>query len=132
MRGLRIEVPFLPPQSLNPNSRVSWTQEWQDKKIYGTAVYYCAIDARNRTLARLYFDFTPFQVARIDLELVYPVERTRDRDNAIASFKSGLDSLVKAGILMADDSKHLHWGAVTFTISKEDAPKTIITLTEEG
>ncbi len=126
MRTLIISVPMLPPQSVSPNARVHWTRAWQDKRIYGEAVFLCAIDARNRSE-----DFTPFEIARIDLELVYPVERTRDTDNATASFKSGLDSLVHTGILKGDDSKHLHWGNVIITVNKEKTPKTIITLTEE-
>jgi len=123
---LRIEVPLLPPASLSPNARVNWRFEWRDKRIYGEAVFYYAIDARNRS-----DDYTPFEVARIDIELVYPVKRIRDVDNAIASFVSGQNSLVRAGILKGDDHNHLHWGNVMLTVDKDRAPLTIITLTEE-
>ena len=127
MRSLRIEVPMLPPFSVSPNARVSWTAEWQGKKTYGAAVFYCAIDARNRS-----DDFTPYEVARIDIELIFPMERTRDADNAVASLKSGLDGIVRAGIIKGDDHKHLHWGHVNITVDRERAPMTVITLTEEA
>jgi len=126
---LKIEVPFLPPVEYSPNWRGHWAQRYKAGEEYSDAVYYYAIDARNR-----FYDkglFLQFQKACIDLTFVFPDERTRDQDNLIARFKPGLDALVDSLILAGDDSEHLRIGAVTIEIDKDRAPLTIITLTEE-
>lgn len=86
------------------------------------AVFYSCIDYRNRLGGK----FVPLQVARLDLTLVYAVERMRDRDNIISMFKPGLDAVVRAGLIAGDDSKSLHWGNVNIEVDKGRAPLTII------
>lgn len=125
---MRIEVSLLPPVEYSPNWRGAWPQRYQAGRAYGLAVFYYCIDYKNRLGAA----FTPIQVARLDLILVYPVERVRDRDNVIATFKPGLDSLVRAGLIAGDDYKHLHWGEVNIETDKDRAPLTIIELEEIG
>lgn len=121
---MRIEVSQLPPVECSPNWRGHWVQRYQAGRIYGLAVFYCCVDYKNR----LGDAFTPIQVARLDLTLVYPVERVRDRDNLIAMFKPGLDAVVRAGLIAGDDSKHLHWGEVNVVVDPDQAPLTIIDL----
>ena len=123
---MRIEVSQLPPVEYSPNWRGHWAQRYQAGQIYGLVVFYCCVDYKNR----LGDAFTPIQVARLDLTLVYPVERVRDRDNLIAMFKPGLDAVVRAGLIAGDDSKHLQIGKVDILVDPDQAPKTIIDLDE--
>ena len=76
-------------------------------------------------------EFIQIQIARLDLTMVYAVERVRDRDNIISMFKPGLDAVVRAGLIAGDDSKRLHWGDVNIEVDRDRAPLTIIELKEE-
>jgi len=125
---MRIEVSQVPPVEYSPNWRGHWVQRHQAGRTYGLAVFYCCVDYKNC----LGDAFTPIQVARLDLTVVYPVTRVRDRDNLIAMFKPGLDAVVSAGLITGDDSKHLHWGEVNVETDKDRAPLTIIELEEIG
>jgi len=53
-------------------------------------------------------------------------ERIRDADNWLARFKPGMDGLVDAGVLKADDVNHLAVTEVVFVVDAGAAPKTII------
>ena len=125
---MRIEVSQLPPPECSPNSRGYWSQRYKAGRVYGAAVFYSCVNYRNR----LGKDFVPIQVARLDLTVVYAVERVRDRDNIISMFKPGLDAIVRAGLIAGDDSKRLHWGNVTPEVDRDRAPLTIIELEEEN
>lgn len=124
---MRIEVSQLPPIECSPNWRGAWPKRYQAGQVYGLAVFYSCVDYKNR----LGEEFIPIQVARLDLTLVYAVERVRDRDNIISMFKPGLDGIVRAGLIAGDDSKHLHWGNVNVEVDRDRAPLTIIELKEE-
>ena len=122
-------VEMLPPAEYSGNARVHWSRKYKDGIEYGQAVFYCAVDKRNRMLAKR--EAPPrFSVARLDLTFVYSQELTRDRDNLIAMFKPGLDALVTAEVLTGDDMKKLVIGSVNVEVNKELAPRSIITLTE--
>ena len=124
-------VEMLPPAEYSGNARVHWAQKYKAGKAYSRAVFFSAIDKRNRMLAKR--DAPPrFSVARLDLTFVYAQERTRDRDNLIAMFKPGLDALVTADILTGDDMKKLVIGSVNVEVNKELAPRSVITLAEVG
>lgn len=125
---MRIEVPLLPPSPCSPNWRGYWRQRYQAGRVYGLAVFYKCVDYRTRLGSK----FSPIQVARLDLTVVYAVERVRDRDNIISMFKPGLDAIVTAGLIAGDDSKRLHWGKVTVEVDRARAPLTIIELKEEN
>ena len=124
---MRIEIPYVPPVEYSLNWRGSWLQRYRAGREYGLAVFYYCVDVRNR----LGSEFQPIQVARLDLTVVYAVERVRDRDNIISTFKPGLDAIVQAGLIAGDDSAHLHWGEVTIEVDRARAPLTIIELKEE-
>ena len=101
---LTIELPGLPPRELSPNARVHWAVKAKAAREYGQAVFYAAVDARNRS-------GEPAKWKNIDKAKVYvwfyvPPRRRRDIDNLVASFKSGLDALVRCGILVDDSIGH--------------------------
>jgi len=70
----------------------------------------------------------PFIKARLNLTFVFAEQRRRDRDNCLASFKTGLDAIVDAGLLLDDDAEHLEIGKVDILVDPERAPLTIIEL----
>lgn len=122
----RIEINQLPPAECSPNYRGHWTERHRAARIYNSAVFYQCIDVKNRMLEHC--EVKPIKVARIDLTFVCDRERVRDRDNFIARFKPGLDALVRAGVIEADDAKHLHIGNVNIEVDRDRAPLTIIEL----
>jgi len=73
----------------------------------------------------------PFTNAVLNLCFIFPQHRHRDRDNLIGQFKPGLDALVQAGLLLDDDSEHLHIGDVSILVNRKQAPLTIIELEEK-
>ena len=126
MSELGIEINQLPPASYSLNSRVHWSTRWKDGVIYQNAVYYEAVNARNKV------NWQALEYALMELEFVFAVERIRDEDNHRARMKPGVDALVKAGIILYDDLKHLTCSKMTFTVSKERAPMTIIKIKAGG
>lgn len=127
---IRIEVNQLPPVSSSPNWRGHWTTQHKEAKVYHNALFYSCVDARNRGYSQgMSF---PFIKARLDLTLVFPEYRRRDRDNCVSMFKPGLDAIVDAGLLLDDDAEHLEIGNLDIVVDKERAPLTIIELEAEG
>ena len=123
---VRIEVPFLPPVEYSSNSREFWAGKYKAGKVYHDAVFYCCVDARNRG-DREGLSF-PFIKAKLDLTVVFAVLRTRDQDNLLPRFKPGLDAVVDAGLLLADDMEHLEIGKPVVLVDPQRAPLTIIDL----
>lgn len=124
MAEMRIEVSQLPPVSSSPNWRGHWVEKYKDSRVYHDAVFYCCVDARNRSyLQRISF---PFTKARLDLTFIFAEQRRRDRDNLLAGFKPGLDAIVHAGLLLDDDSEHLQIGKVDILVEPARAPLTVI------
>ena len=120
---IRIEVSQLPPPEYSPNWRGHWAQRYQAETVYGNAVYYSSVDARNRASL-----WQPFTKARLDLTFVFPYRRVRDEDNLRARFKPGQDALVQAGLLVGDSPDSLTMGKVTVEVDRKRAPLTIIEL----
>jgi len=123
---VKILVTMLPPIELSPNSRCHWAEKYQAAEVFQRAVYYSAVDAINRCLPLK----RPRNKAKLNLTFVYPQRRQRDRDNLVAMFKPGLDALVKAGLLVGDDTEHLDIAGVSVKVNKERAPLTIVELEE--
>lgn len=96
--SVTIVVP-LPPKELSPNSRCHWAVKNKVKKAYKDEVWLACLKAdapRKRALT-----------ATLQCRFYYGTKRRRDSDNALASIKYGVDSLVDYGIL-ADDDKITH------------------------
>ena len=126
---MRIEVSATPPRECSPNWRGHWRLRYLASKSYQEEVY-CTAKYGLSWAGYLVHARLPIVKGRIHLTVVYGQNRTRDRDNIIAMFKPGLDALVLAGILQADDSDHLEYGDVTVEVDKARAPLTIITIEE--
>ena len=125
---LRIEIPMLPPGSSSPNARPHWTGKYKEAKVYHYTVYYCCVDARNRSCREgMLF---PFTKARLNLTFVFPEYRRRDEDNLRARFKPGQDALVDAGLLLDDDAGHLQIGTLDILVDPQRAPLTIVEIEE--
>lgn len=84
-----------PMKDLSPNARVHWAQLAKTKKTYRHACWALAAKA-GMSLPR---DAKPL----VALTFVPPDRRPRDRDNLLASLKSGLDGLADA--MGCDDSR---------------------------
>lgn len=137
--SIRIEVPQLPPVECSPNYRGHWSKRYQASRVYHNAVFYSAVDARNRVLGADLGEVKvdpkvrfPLAKARLDLTFVFPEDRIRDVDNHLARWKPGQDALVDAGIILGDDLGHLTIGKVRFEVDAKRAPLTIIELEKEG
>lgn len=126
---MRIEIDRLPPEECSPNYRGHWAKRHRASREYTTAVFYMAIDMRNRLKAK--GEFKCIRVARLDVTLIFPELRVRDDDNLWTRFKPGRDALVRAGLIEADDMEHLHIGTMNVIIDSDMAPKTIIELLDE-
>ena len=67
-----------------------------------------------------------FEKAVITLRFIYAVRRRRDRDNLIASFKPGLDAIVRTGLIPDDSQERVRFGSVEAIMDKARAPLTEI------
>ncbi len=123
-----IRVPVLPNRKLSPNgNRVHWAVLSRVKQDWKDAVYYSALKEKNGTPIKAW---EPLKHARLSLTFVYATNRTRDADNLVAMFKYGQDMLVSAGIIEADDVRHLQIASPEVVVDKKAAPMTIIKVEE--
>jgi len=122
---LIITVRQLPPKEYSPNARVHWVDRKRAGDAYAKEVYLVAVSERNR------LDWQLLEFASINVEIVFAEERIRDEDNHRARFKPGLDALTTAGIIGFDDMKHIDC-RISFSVDKERAPMTIITVSKKG
>ncbi|KKK51463.1 hypothetical protein LCGC14_3114670, partial [marine sediment metagenome] len=83
-----LEVKMLPPAEYSGNARVHWRDRYRVGNIYSRAVFYTAIDKRNRMLSSK-VPLTVFYRPRLELTFVFSTERVRDADNLIVMFKPG-------------------------------------------
>ena len=120
--SLIVTVHQLPPKEYSPNWRGHWADRKRAGDSYGNEVYFEAVNLRNLV------NWQALEFASVNVEIVFAEERIRDEDNHRARFKPGMDALVKAGIIQFDDMKHIDT-RITFSVDKERAPMTIITIT---
>jgi hypothetical protein len=108
-----------PPKECSPNARVHWSARAKAAHSF-------------RSLARLEAeiqtpnDWNAPDRAFVKLTIICAEDRIRDADNWLCRFKPGMDGLVDAGVLTADDVNHLTVTGVEFIVDAENAPKTII------
>lgn len=89
-------LPF-PPNILSPNNRAHWTDKAPFKAAYFTECYILARQAMIKA------NRPPIPAnTRVHLTLTFTPRRRMDADNAIASFKAGIDAIAKA--IKVDDS----------------------------
>ena len=123
---IRIEIEVLPPRELSPNYShfEHWGKKAKAKKEWQETIYYTCVDwaVRNKDKG------LPYEQTKLKWTFIYRTKRKRDIDNLIASCKCGQDCLVKAGLIVADDSEHLALVTPEIIVDKERAPRTIIEL----
>lgn len=122
---LRLGLP-LPPRELSPNGRKHWIAKAGGVKAYRDNVAVIALSAvrewhwKAPERATLILTFClkdrPAPLGGLDRAAHY---HPRDQDNALASFKAGLDGLRDAGVVRGDE-----WDKVTLTVAmtKERGP----------
>jgi len=89
-------LPF-PPTILSPNNRAHWAKKAPFKAAYFAECYILARQAIIKA------NIPPIPAnTRVRLTLTFTPRRRMDADNAIASFKSGIDAIAKA--IRVDDS----------------------------
>lgn len=106
MTTIDLVLPF-PPKALEPNYRPRhWSEKSRAVKAYRRACWVIGLEARLDEKAAV-FPLPPPVVA----EITFIVKNLRrDADNCLASFKSGIDGLVDAKILVGDDSRRFDPG----------------------
>lgn len=90
---IEVTLPW-PPSKLSPNARVHWRELAKQKKAFREACYWLSHPLKG---------MAPDGPLNLELEFYPPNRRTRDRDNLLASMKSGLDGFADA--LGIDDSR---------------------------
>ena len=105
LRGqLRFTVPYLPPASYSPNSRVKWTAK-RGKKGDNHRVLE---DVRVLVL-EAGWDQKIIPVANIEVTFHFPSRIRRDHENFIARCKPIFDALVRLGVLPDDHIDLIGW-----------------------
>lgn len=90
---IEVTLPW-PPSKLSPNARVHWRVLAKHKKAYREACYWLSHSLKGKA---------PDGPLGLELTFYPPNRRARDRDNLLASMKSGLDGFAEA--LGIDDSR---------------------------
>ena len=95
-----------PPKELRPNTSVHHRPKAVAKKKYRQHAY-------EETLVACYLHKVkaPFHTAVIGIHFYFPTKAFQDRDNILASLKSGFDGMVDAG-LFTDDRELFHLPAI--------------------
>ena len=101
---LEFEVPGRAPATSSPNARINWRVKFAEGREFGALV---------QVLAQLAGTGAgPY--TRAHVTVTQRAMRLRDHDNFIASFKPGLDAIVRAGIILDDNP-----GCIDLTIRAE-------------
>jgi len=98
----------LPPRALSPNARPHWAQRAHAAREYAHTVNFETWD--QLSLERPRFkraSLVVFFIVGNRGHLYRDEYRPADADNALASFKAGIDGLVRSDVLLADDAEHL-------------------------
>ena len=118
---IRVEIPYLPPAALSPNSRAHW----------GTKARATAQCRRDAYLCAVVDGGVPLKRARLKVIIYIKDKRAiRDADNTIASCKAFIDGCVDAVIIPDDTPAHLTIDGIEYIVSKEKAPMTVLEFKE--
>lgn len=105
-RTLTLRLP-LPLAELNPNARLHWAAKARAVRVYRQLVRWGA--QAHTSLYR----WQPLASACLSVRFCYcGRRRALDADNALASFKAGVDALVDAGVLTSDAAKRVSYGSI--------------------
>jgi len=84
-------------------------------------VFFRAVDARNRSENPAHW--RNLDHASVSVTFVLPNHRRRDLDNLIGSMKSGIDAVVRCGILVDDSAGHV---TMTYKAEFGDEAMTVV------
>ena len=122
---IRVEIPYLPPSALSPNSRAHWGTKARATAQCRRDARLCAIDAVQRKVE------TRFTKAKLKVTIYVKDKRyIMDNDNALSMVKSFIDGCVDAAIIPDDKPAHLTIEGVEYIVSKEKAPMTVLEFQE--
>ena len=95
----------MPHKHLSPNSRCHWAQKSKAKKAQRDQSRYRILCELNELdiVSATRSKWTPWKTANVQITVVPPDRRRRDKDNLLASLKAAFDGAQDAG-LIADDS----------------------------
>lgn len=124
MRVLTITLPYLPPDSYSPNSRVSW-QEKRGKRGDNNRV----LDDVRMLVWEAKWDGITFPAAHCVVTFHLPTKHKRDHDNLIARAKPIWDALVKLEVLADDSIDTIGWPTYRHIYSKPEQTVIEIELT---
>ena len=82
-----------------------WGAKYRAAQSWGSTVFYRAVDARNRSGDPEHW--RDLDNANVSVTFVLPNHRRRDLDNLISAMKSGIDALVRCGLLKDDSAGHV-------------------------
>jgi len=116
---IEVVINRLPNRILSPNARVHWRTR---HKAGADDVEEVALLARAASFG---VKGLPWDIAHIDIEWVSKDKRKRDTDNLLSASKYFIDSLRWGGIIVDDSAENVTY-SLSYRISKEEGPKTII------
>jgi len=116
---IEVVINRLPNRLLSPNARVHWRTR---HKAGADDVEEVALLARAASFG---VKGLPWDIAHIDIEWVSKDKRKRDIDNLLSASKYFIDSLRWGGIIVDDSAENVTY-SLSYRISKEEGPKTII------
>ncbi len=122
---IEIQLHRLPDFCLSANrTGTHWAVRAKAKEEYSQFIALC-LDEQG--LQRSHFILPVLEV-----ELIYPVKRKRDQDNAVSLMKALTDTLKRLGIIDEDNAEVLVWrGMPTITIEKGCTPHAVVTIWEK-
>ena len=119
---IEVVINRLPNRLLSPNARVHWRTR---HKAGAEDVEEVALLARAASFG---IKGLPWDRAHIDIEWVSKDKRKRDIDNLLAASKYFIDSLRWGGVIVDDAAENVTY-SLSYRISKEEGPCTIIRIT---
>ncbi len=122
---IRVEIPYLPPKELSPNSRAHWATK-------ATATRHCRRDAYLLAITSVQGqELTRFIRAKLKVTVYVKDKRyIVDADNAWRMVKPFIDGCVDAAIVPDDDPTHLTLEGIEYIVSKDKAPMTVLEFRE--
>lgn len=114
----------IPPQALSPNSRGHWRKKANATKLYrqdGGIAAWMAI----RAMPSAVRTHLPWTKVEMQMTFFRKTNGRYDSDNALASMKAGIDSLVDAKLL-ADDNQITHLPVIITKDAKDPRVEIVI------
>ena len=116
---IQFTVPGRVPAATSPNARTGWQKRHSEGNAYGMAI---------GLIARLCAPDAAF--SRAHVTVTQRAVRLRDHDNFIASFKPGLDAIVRAGIILDDNPSVIDLTVKAEKCAKKADECVIVTIDE--